>query len=100
MSKGKDTRKGSKQAWRSVLSAERKPIPRLLFDNDHAGCQHVRNNRAFRWVMDKLDKLAGFANDHHTDAEYRRMAEDIVRGEQWFDIAAAQASGIRGTETN
>ena len=52
-------------------------------DNDHGrlSARDEESNRAFRWVMDKLDKLAGLKarNDHVTDAEYRRMAEDIVR---------------------
>ena len=52
-------------------------------DNDHGrlSARDEESNRAFRWVMDKLDKLAGLKarNDHLTDAEYRRMAEDIVR---------------------
>ena len=52
-------------------------------ENDHGrlSARDEESNRAFRWVMDKLDKLAGLKarNDHVTDKEYRRMAEDIVR---------------------
>ena len=52
-------------------------------ENDHGrlSASDEESNRAFRWVMDKLHKLAGLKarNDHLTDAQYRRMAEDIVR---------------------
>ena len=50
-------------------------------DDGRLSARDEESNRAFRWIMDKLDKLAGLKarNDHLTDAEYRRMAEDIVR---------------------
>ena len=54
-----------------------------LIDNNHGrlSARDEENNRAFRWVINKLEKLAGLKarNDHLTDAEYRRMAKDIVR---------------------
>ena len=52
-------------------------------DNDHGrlSARDEESNRAFQWVMDKLDKLARLKarNDLVTDKEYRRMAEEIVR---------------------
>ena len=52
-------------------------------DNDHGrlSARDEESSRAFRWVMNKLDKLARLKarNDHVTDKQYRRMAEDIVR---------------------
>ena len=52
-------------------------------ENDHGrlSARDEESNRAFQWVMDKLDKLARLKarNDLVTDKEYRRMAEDIVR---------------------
>ena len=52
-------------------------------NNDHGrlSARDEENNRAFQWIMGKLDKLARLKarNDLVTDKEYRKMAEDIVR---------------------
>ena len=52
-------------------------------NNDHGrlSARDEESNRAFQWIMDKLDKLARLKarNDLVTDKEYRRMVEDIVR---------------------
>ena len=50
-------------------------------DRGRLSARDEESNRAFQWVMDKLDKLARLKarNDLVTDKEYRRMAEDIVR---------------------
>ena len=69
--------------WRQVAAFNEQSHVYHSIDNDHGrlSARDEESNRAFRWVMDKLDKLAGLKarNDHLTDAEYRRMAEDIVR---------------------
>lgn len=50
-------------------------------DHERLSARNKESNRTFQWVMDKLNKLAGFKvrNDQLTDSEYRRTAEDIVR---------------------
>ena len=53
-------------------------------DNDHGrlSARDEESNRAFQWMIEKLDGLAKLktTNGHLTDAEYRRKAEGIVRG--------------------
>ena len=52
-------------------------------DNDHGrlSARDEESNRAFQWMIEKLDGLAKLktTNGHLTDAEYRKKAEDIVR---------------------
>ena len=52
-------------------------------ENDHGrlSARDEESNRAFRWMIEKLDGLANLktTNGHLTDAEYRKKAEDIVR---------------------
>ena len=52
-------------------------------ENDHGrlSARDEESNRAFRWMIEKLDGLAKLktTNGHLTDAEYRKKAEDIVR---------------------
>ena len=54
-----------------------------LIDNNHGrlSAHDEENDRAFRWVIHKFEKLVGLKarNDHLTDVEYRKLAEDIVR---------------------
>ncbi len=42
------------------------------------------SNETFRWIMDVLDTLRSLktANSNLSDAEYRRLAENIVRGNE------------------
>ena len=52
-------------------------------ENDHGrlSARDEESNRAFQWMIEKLDGLAKLktTNGHLTDAEYRKKAEDIVR---------------------
>ena len=53
----------------------------INYDHGRLSARDEESNRAFQWIMDKLDKLARLKarNDLVTDKEYRKMAEDIVR---------------------
>ena len=54
-------------------------------ENDHGriSARDEDSNKAFRWMIEKLDGLAKLktTNGHISDAEYRKMAEDIVRND-------------------
>ena len=55
-------------------------------ENDHGrlSARDEESNRAFRWVMNKLEALADLktSNGYLSDADYRKKAEDIVRTTQ------------------